>query len=413
MLKKIYKSLFAFILRGTSAAAKLALIAYLSREGAVDLVGQLAIIYSLLGIFTQVAGLEVYQILARDVNSMPPEVRLRWVSAQAYLALSLYLILVPFFVGYAFNKGVVNIFLFGILLIFEHVLTELYRFNVAVLKPVKASLVMFSKNAFWVALYFALVEFSVFEISLKSIMLFWAFSVLAVASALLMPHFDVEFIKGYFNFAAWRSDAFSLVIRAKTFMLSALSMAILTSFDKLIASSVFSLNTLGVFFFFQTLASIPGLLINFSVGVTLWPQCVKMAVSGDIDGYKASLTKLKKLYLLIFLMASLLLVLMWHYFSAHFDPIYQSNDRMLYILLLASFLFSMAEPVKLKLYAQKQDVKLTIGNVLQSILVVSCACFSLLFEDVFIFGIGVLLGNMLSYFIFRSIRDSALLCGVR
>ena len=356
----------AFGLRLSSAVAKFLLVTYLGFRDHETLLGELALFVAITTIFTQVAGLELNQVIGRRLQSLSRHERNRLLNFHALASGIVYLLAVPTI--YFFYWELLELYwVIGIpILILEHYVTEIYRLNILDLKPVRASVVLFLKNVGWVALFIALIEIGGWNPAMELILVCWLFFLVCavIASVFLngMPQPDAC----SFHFRKSIRGVAELVWSAKTFVVSATAIAGIGAIDKLIIAHYFSLDELGVFYLFQTIATIPAIIVSFSIGATIWPKCIKYAALGQEAECKRIWNELNRLFVVVTIVLStaLALVVMFSLNISIVDRYQQ--DYLVFILLLgASAFFVMCDPYKLKLYIQRKDRILLIANVAQ------------------------------------------------
>lgn len=157
---------------------------------------------------------------------------------------------------------------------------------------------------------------------------------------------------------------------------------------------------MGRYFLYQTIANIPAIIISFSIGATLWPKCIKLAATGDQEGFSILWEKLNSLYLLIIFSLSVLI--------AVFVPItfkvlerFPDDFALLYTLIASSAAFVLCDPYKLSLYTDRKDRALLVGNMIQLLLVTSFVGGGLLLNNIESIAMGLFAANSLSLLSYR------------
>jgi O-antigen/teichoic acid export membrane protein len=393
-------TLVAFGLRGASAAAKFLLVMYIAAGSDTALLGQVAIMTTLTAFFTQVAGLEINQVVGRQLHKLERQELTGMLRGQTAACLVAYAALVP--VAFVFYPDLLNPYWFcvGPILILEHFVTEVYRLNILLLRPVFASCLLFVKNAGWVILFVALTASGLARQSFPLLLYCWSGVLLLTSLPLLaMAWRQHRRVAGGKVSAIHRAPG--LVKEAMPFIASAVLTAAGGAIDKLMISKAFPVSELGVYFFFSTCASILTLVVTFSVGSTAGPACIKAHATDSHDAFMARLRKLKRQYWATILATSALI-------AASAVPLLVLIDKQAYagqyailLLLVASAAFlSLCDPYKLDEYLSKRDGSLLIGNVFHVVSLIIAIAIGARAAEIAMVATGVMLSSLLTYLFF-------------
>ncbi|QPF72737.1 hypothetical protein G8A07_07190 [Roseateles sp. DAIF2] len=392
---------FGFLLRGGSAGAKFLFVLYLAGKASSTLLGQVAVLMTIATVFAQVAGLEINQVIGRQLHALSADDRLRLLRRQAQAALVTYLVLAPAAVLlYANLLATYWISACGILIL-EHFIIEVYRFNILMLRPVYASSLLFIKNVAWVLLFVALVESGVAAPSLSLVLHCW-FGVLAItATPLLLTRHAWPTLREFLSASTWPAQSGTLVWQARTFIVSAVAVAGIGAIDKLLIAGKFPAADLGVYFFFATCASIISLIASFSIGATVGPQCIKVYATQGREAYLPHLRRLKRLYWLTAVATMVAIMLPADFLLTHFGKAdYHRHIEILYLLTPSAALVVMCEPYKINAYLERQDLVLVAGNLFHLLSVTLCVALFAVKRDIVWVSAGVLLSSLLVYVFF-------------
>lgn len=390
-----------FLLRGGSAGAKFLFVLYLAGRTNSALLGQVAILMTISAVFSQVAGLEINQVIGRQLHSLSDDERQRLLRHQAHASLTAYLVLTPLaLLLYADLLKAFWLSACGILVL-EHFIIEVYRVNILMLRPIYASGLLFIKNAGWVLLFVVLVESGLGTPSLALVVHCW-FGVLAITAApLLCTRHTWPTIKEFLSPSSWRSQSATLVWQARTFILSAVAVAGVGAIDKLLIAGKFSDADLGVYFFFATCASIISLVVSFSIGATVGPQCIKVFSVEGRAAYLPHYRRLKHLYWLTAGATMLGIMLPADWLLTIFGRAdYHRHIEILYLLTPSAALMVLCEPYKINAYLERQDLVLVAGNLFHLLSVGVCVVLFMLKRDIFWISAGMLLSSLLVYLYF-------------
>lgn len=389
-----------FLLRGGSAGAKFLFVLYLAAKASSTLLGQVAVLMTIATVFAQVAGLEINQVIGRQLHALAADDRLRLLRRQAQAALVAYLVLAPAAVLLYADLLAAYWFSACGILVLEHFIIEVYRFNILMLRPVYASSLLFIKNVAWVLLFVALVESGVAAPSLSLVLHCWFGVLAATAAPLLLTRHAWPTLRELLAASTWPQSG-ALVWQARTFIVSAVAVAGIGAIDKLLIAGKFPAADLGVYFFFATCASIISLIASFSIGATVGPQCIKVHATQGREAYLPHLRRLKRLYWLtaVATMAAIMLpadILLTHLGKAD----YHRHIEILYLLTPSAALVVLCEPYKINAYLERQDLVLVAGNLFHLLSVALCVALFSVKRDIVWVSAGMLLSSLLAYVYF-------------
>lgn len=390
-----------FLLRGGSAGAKFLFVLYLAGKTNSELLGQVAILMTVATVFAQLAGLEINQVVGRQLHALSIDDRLRLLRRQAQAALVAYIVLAPATVLLYTDLLAAHWLSACGILVLEHFIIEVYRFNILMLRPVYGSSLLFIKNAAWVLLFVALIESGVATPSLSLVLHCW-FGVLVVTAApLLLTRHAWPTLRELFTASTWPAQSGALVWQARTFIVSAVAVAGIGAIDKLLIASKFPAADLGVYFFFATCASIISLIASFSIGATVGPQCIKVYATQGRNAYLPHLRRLKRLYWLTAFATMAAVMLPAEFLLTHFGkPDYLRHIEILYLLTPSAALVVLCEPYKINAYLERRDLVLVAGNLFHLLSVTLCVALFAIKRDIVWVSAGVLMSSLLVYLYF-------------
>lgn len=399
----------AFLLRGGSAGAKFLLVIYLAKVADAPLVGQVALMTTLVALFTQVAGLEVHQVLGRQVHAMSQEERRTQWLLQGFICVAAYMVLIPV-AAVAYPELVFrHLPLVGLILVLEHFITELFRLNIILLQPLRATRLLATKNIGWILVFITVIEAGLAEPSLLLMLWCWASMLVVIATPLAWHAGVSSHARDFFVVSQWRLGAGRLLRDARPFIVSATAVAGTGAVDKLIMGRYFPLADLGVYYFFQTCASVPSLIATFGLGTLLWPRCVQVATLKEERRYRREWHRLLRLFWAVTIGASVLVAfttpILLELLNKH-D--YEVHIPVLYWLLGASALTTLCDPYKLHLYVAHRDRALVAGNVFQFLAMAALTAIACLHGDLFTVATYSAASSLLAWLIFQfALKGSA------
>lgn len=391
---------FAFGLRGASAAAKFLLVMYIAFVGASELLGQVAIITTIVALFTKVAGLEINQVVGRRLHGLNAEELIRTLRGQTVACLGAYAILIPI-VFLVYPELLFPHWLcVGLILILEHFITEVYRLNILMLRPVFASGLLFVKNAGWVILFVALTAVNRVPLTFALLLYCWAGVLVLTAAPLLMTawrHQQHEDTK----ISAACHKVPGLVKEALPFIVSAVFTASIGAVDKLMIGKYFPISELGIFFFFATCASILTLVVTFSVGATSGPECIKVHTMQGQEAFFTRLPHLKRQYRTVILTTTILILAFAYPLLAILNKqTYANNFDVLVLLVVSAGFVALCDPYKLEEYLSKRDISLLIGNAFHLISLIIAVIIGIQMSEINIIATGVMLSSVATFVFF-------------
>lgn len=391
---------FSFGLRAVSAGAKLVLIAYLGLESSSELIGKFAIISTIVIVFTQIAGFEIHQNIARKFHCLDKQSRFRSMQAHATASALGFLILIPIILykywdilGFYWVGG-------ALILCLEYYSTELYRYYVIALNPLKASIIIFTKNGLWILSFIILSYTNIIATNIENLIKIWILFLLVAVVYGTPVKYIKENIKSGLSFGEATHEAKAMVISSRVLMASAFAVAGVASIDKLLLSEYFSITELGNYFLLQSIASIPALLIAFTIGTTKWPKCIKLSTGNNDDEFNSAWKDLNRLYLAIAGLGATLLIMSSSLILWIFD-IDREWILIFFLLVIASVLIPLMDPYKLKLYVKNKDLIIMVMNLAHLILLSIAIVFSLHYKNITFVGLSLCLVNMVMYLIYR------------
>jgi O-antigen/teichoic acid export membrane protein len=364
--------LAALILRAIAAGSKLLFVLMLGYWGEVELLGKFAIFTTLVIFFGQIAGLEIHQTIGRSLHILGPQEKRSIIKIQSYAVLLSYALLLLIILIF-YNELLGGYWILGaFILIGEHITTEIYRYNIIMLKPVKASALLFIKNFGWVGAFAILYVTDLISISMWSILILW--SIFIIVAIVLEGRGLIDFLKSLFiqHEENLFLKIFDLIWRGRYFIISAIAIGLIASLDKIFLASFFNFELLGSYYFFQSFATVPALVVGMTIGATIWPKCIQLAACQKIEEYSQLWRKLRLYYAGTLGVMSIIIFSLMPVIMGYMNREYEFSDiKLLAALLLSGIFFVMCEPYKLKLYVIKDDISLMIGNLIQLSLVMS------------------------------------------
>lgn len=394
-------NLLGFALRGGSAGAKLLFVFYLAGKASSTLLGQVAIVVTMAAVFSQIAGLEINQVIGRQLHALSITERHRLLRRQAQAGVVAYLLLLPIAILlYADLLSDYWLCTCGILVL-EHFVLEAYRFNVLMLRPLYAAALLFVKNVGWVLTFMALVESGFASPSLSLVLACWCGLLVIMSVPLLWTPHTWATLKDFAAWSIWPKQSGALIWQARTFIVSAAAGVGIGAIDKLLIAEKFSAADLGVYFFFASCASIVSLIASFTIGSTVGPQCIKVYAAEGRDAYLPHLKRLKRLYFITTVSTMAVIMLPANFLLMHFGHSeYRQHIEILFLLTPSAALLVLCEPYKVNAYVERQDLTLMVGTLFHLLSVALCVSLFAIKHDIVFISVGMLVSSLLIYLYF-------------
>jgi hypothetical protein len=177
-------------------------------------------------------------------------------------------------------------------------------------------------------------------------------------------------------------------------MISAAAIVMTGALDKFFIDLKYSKEDLGQYFYTYSIASIPALMVSFTVGMTIWPQCIKLRANEKFHEYKKKWIQLGLLYFLIIFSLSLILYFGVLIIEVHLKG---SFDRSLFgLLLLACGTMALIEPLKLRIYLESMDLQLAYLNFIHFIIAFLVVLIFSYWNNLYMIAAGLIFSNILA-----------------
>ncbi len=251
-----------------------------------------------------------------------------------------------------------------ILLYFEYISQEIYRYLVIQERQITATVIIFIKQSSWAIIFILLSKFDIIEAKLVYLLIFWMVSLIISCCIGLYYILHKEKVKIEINFFSINLITKGMLL-SLPMLISALSSRGILFFDKYYILNNFGSDSLAIYGFF------------FSIAFTLITLCESFIVSFFLpkiikEGQRKNYLSLKKLSFLLFLslfVFSFISVLIF-YFS--FDiillllnkEVWISEKNTFLIIMLTGFLACLAYSPYYFLYALNRDKSILITQLI-------------------------------------------------
>ena len=167
--------LWSLVIRVASLAGKAGIMLVLAKEMTVEAYGQFGLIAVTIGFAIYLLGFEFYTHSVRNIVGTAEKDIETYIRDHFVFIFLGYLLWLPLaYTSAMFGAVPVSLILeFYALLIIEHLSAEIYRYLVAIKKPVSASISFFLRNASWAYAMTALIYGGVLDVGVAAVLHYW------------------------------------------------------------------------------------------------------------------------------------------------------------------------------------------------------------------------------------------------
>jgi O-antigen/teichoic acid export membrane protein len=355
---------FSIFLRLSAAVAKFFLFLYLAVKFSPAEVGQFGLVVAIISIGIIFIGGELHYVNSREIAaSKITDIRII-ITDQLKTHLVFY-ILVPPLLYVLTLVGFLDDEYFYIvlgLLICEHISQEIIRFLQFTFQPILGSFLIFFRNVSWVICLLVFSELALMELTIANLLLVWMmFSFFTVLLGLfLIRDYLVNVDYKNFNFRKMKNN----LLRALPFFITALFFVLSQNVDRFTLKSIIDSESVGVFFFLASLASVLLLVVTYGVNVFLAPHAINAFRNNSYGAYG----EIKKTFMwqtLIFALVAILVAIML------FDPLlsfvgkddYIDNKNIFYVMLASNFMLLFSDFTNLDMYVRNMDREMMYASI--------------------------------------------------
>jgi len=358
------KKVFSVFLRLSAAVTKFFLFLYLAVKFSPAEVGQFGLVVAVISIGVIFIGGELHYVNSREIAaSKITDIRII-ITDQLKTHLVFYILLPPLLYVLTlvdFLDGEYFYVVLG-LLICEHISLEIIRFLQFTFQPVLGSFLIFFRNVSWVICLLVFSELGLMELSITNLLLVWMmFSLCTVLLGLfLIRDYLINIDYKNFNFRKMKNN----LRRALPFFVTALFFALSQNVERFTLKSIIDSESVGVFFFLASLASVLLLVVTYGVNVFLAPHAINAFRNNSCEAYG----EIKKTFIwqtLIFALAAILAAIML------FDPLlsfvgkddYIDNKNIFYVMLASNLMLLFSDFTNLDMYVRNMDREMMYASI--------------------------------------------------
>lgn len=352
-------------LRGLTLAIKFFLIICLAVYLPPEEVG----IYGLIAVTVSYAiyfvGFEFYTYSTRDLIGKPKSDWPRLISSQVAFFGMMYLLVLP---------ALSLLFLFGnlplellsgflVLIILEHLSSELMRLLVAAERQTLATIIIFIKQGVWAIFLVLTMWMFPATRNIETLLLFWIFGAALSIAAGVAPLLKLDWKRSNLSLD-WKWVKRGIWI-ALPLLISSISARAIFTLDRYAFEALNGLALLGAYSVYMSIAAAMLAFMESGVFVFFYPRMMRAYKRGDFSEFKSVYKKMEKqafvwlLALVVFISCSVPII-----FSALSEKIYYDNIILFYGMLFAVSVFLVGYVYQYALYATLQDRSIIFANVI-------------------------------------------------
>ncbi|WP_123635020.1 lipopolysaccharide biosynthesis protein [Marinobacter sp. R17] len=351
-------------LRALTLAVKFAFVLALAAFLPPEQVGLYGLITVTVSYSIYFVGFEFYTFSTRDLVARPRPEWSRLLSSQLVFFCLMYALVLPassaLFWGGVLPWSIMGAFV--ILIVLEHLSTELMRLLVAIERPLLATLIIFMKQALWAICFTFSMWLNPDFRNIFDLLLFWiagAFiSILIGMGPLLMLDW-----KGAFARLDWRWIRGGVVI-AIPLLVSSIAVRSLFTFDRYAFEALNSLALLGAYSVYMGVASAMLSFMESGVFVFYYPRMMKSYKENNMPEFEMAYRKLVKqsaLWLVLLVVGAVAAGII--VFPILEEPVYAENLPLFGAVVITMAVFIGGYVFQYGLYTTARDRSIITANI--------------------------------------------------
>ena len=264
------------VLRGITLGSKFLLSIYLVKFLSLEANGEYGIFVATISMLTYVLGLDFYSFNNREILQENSSESGKKIKNQFFLFTIVYLIVLPllYVLGLFDFIGEKYVFLFYLILIFDHISIELYRLLVVFSKPIQANMNLFLRTGIWILVLIFAWHNDFEELkNLKSVFNFW------MIGSFLSVFFSIFSLSTTGISIPWREKIETKWILAglkiaTPFFIATLSYKTIQFADRYMVEFYLGTKQTGVYYFFSNISMLIETFVQTTVVMIYSPQLI-------------------------------------------------------------------------------------------------------------------------------------------
>lgn len=391
------------ILRGLTLGSKFLLSIYLVKFLSLEANGEYGIFVATISLLTYILGMDFYSFNNREILQNDIEDAGSKIKDQFILFFFIYLLVLPslYFIGLFDFLGPQYLLIFYIILIFDHLSTELYRLLVVFSKPIQANINLFLRTGIWILVLISAWHYDFKDLkNLESVFCFW------MVGSIISVIYSIFSLSNLSIKIPWNSKVNNKWILkglkiAMPFFIATLSYKIIQFADRYMVEYYLGTKQTGVYFFFSNISMLIETFVQTTVVMIYSP---KLIASFNEDKIK-QLTIFKKfskeviIYSLIAVLGVCLMIYPLLYIVEKTD-LYNSIG-VFFVMTSTRLIFNISLIYHFKLYVSKKDKVIMISTL-------TALFFNIILNVILIPAYGLIGGSiatMISIFVMMGMKQ--------
>ncbi len=263
-------------LRGLTLGSKFLLSIYLVKFLSLEANGEYGIFLATISLLTYILGLDFYSFNNRELLQENSSDAGKKIKNQFILFTCVYIFILPllYFLGLFDFIGHQYIFIFYLILIFDHISIELYRLLVVFSKPIQANINLFLRTGIWIlALIFAWHNNVKDLKNLESVFNFW------MIGSLISVVYSIIYLSSVNISIPWKGRVETeWIIKglkiALPFFIATLSYKVIQFADRYMVEYYLGTKQTGVYYFFSNISMLIETFVQTTVVMIYSPQLI-------------------------------------------------------------------------------------------------------------------------------------------
>lgn len=367
MENTLKSSIINISLRGISLISKFILLMYIAKFFSTQDLGVYGLFTVTVSCLSLLIGFELYTYNNREVLELPQTERLQFIKDQISFNVLCALLVLPFLpLLVKFSLVPLKyIVLFYVILFFENLSTQLYRFFIVLSETVIANIIIFIKMGLWslLLLVFWLLS-DVFPKNLTCLLIFWLVSIIfsVIYAVLKLKNLNL----GKVDFKKTDIEKIKKGLKVSLpFFVSGILALIINYSGQYIINFYLDKADVGVYTFFFNIANSLNILLYTAIMINFFPKLIGANIENNKELF---LSIVKKYSFLIFALSSLVCIGLCLFIKPILLVInksqFNSEVTVFYLLMIANIIYNMAYIPHYILYAKKSDLILNVASVL-------------------------------------------------
>lgn len=354
------------ILRGLTLGSKFLLSIYLVKFLSLEANGEYGIFVATVSLLTYILGMDFYSFNNREILQNNIADAGNKIKNQFILFFYIYLIVLPllYFLGLFNFIGDEYLLLFYVILIFDHISTELYRLLVVFSKPIQANINLFLRTGIWILVLISAWHYNLNDLkNLESVFYFWMIgSVISVIYSIIsLSTLKIKVPWKEKTNNKWILKGLKIAL---PFFIATLSYKVIQFADRYMVEYYLGTKQTGVYFFFSNISMLIETFVQTTVVMIYSPQLIT-AFNKDKTSRVTVFNKFSKeiiIYSLVAVAGVCMIIYPLLYIVEKTD-LYHSIG-VFFVMISTRLIFNISLIYHFKLYVAKKDKVIMTSTVI-------------------------------------------------